>query len=51
MKVLCHICGKEFDWSSEDIFVQPYGYTIDFTCRECLKMTRKYRKEKISLKR
>jgi hypothetical protein len=51
MRVICRVCGKEFDWNSEDIFVAPSGYSVDFTCRECLKNSRKYRKDKIALDR
>jgi len=50
MKVLCKRCGNEFEWESSDIFVQPDGYTINFTCRDCIKETRLYIKGKISLK-
>ncbi|MBN1860505.1 MAG: hypothetical protein JW840_03490 [Candidatus Thermoplasmatota archaeon] len=51
MKVLCKRCGNEFDWESIDIFVHPDGYTMNFTCRECLKQTRLVKKGKIQLKR
>lgn len=51
MKVFCDTCKKEFDWDSEDIFMHPYGYTIDFTCRDCLKESKKYQKGKITLQR
>jgi ribosomal protein S27E len=50
MKVLCKRCGNEFEWESSNIFAQPDGYTINFTCRDCLKETRLYKKGKISLK-
>jgi len=50
MKVLCKRCGNEFEWASSDIFVQPDGYTMNFTCRDCIKKTRLYKKGKISLK-
>jgi len=51
MKTICYKCGNEFDWDSEEIFVQPYGYTVNFICRDCLKLSRKYKQEKIFLKR
>jgi ribosomal protein S27E len=50
MKVLCKRCGHEFEWESCNIFVQPDGYTMNFTCRDCIKETRLYKKGKISLK-
>ncbi|HUS98701.1 MAG TPA: hypothetical protein VMY59_00080 [Candidatus Thermoplasmatota archaeon] len=50
MNVLCKRCGNEFEWESNNIFVQPEGYTMNFTCRDCIKQTRLYKKGKISLK-
>jgi len=51
MKVLCCYCRKEFDWNSQDIFVQPSGTGIVFRCRDCLKDTRAYKKDKITLQK
>jgi hypothetical protein len=51
MKIICRKCRNEFDWNSDDIFVQPSGYTIDFTCRNCIKETRSYKKNKLGLKK
>jgi len=50
MKILCKRCGSEYEWESPDIFMHPEGYSINFTCRDCLKQTRPYTKGKISLK-
>ncbi len=50
MKVLCRRCGNEYEWESQDIFLHPDGYTINFICRDCLKQTKPYKKAKISLK-